>query len=144
MSAKLETIIDEFAELEPRERLELLLEFSENLPPLPPKYQAEKDSGEHRVHECQTPVFIWVEVQDGKLAIFGDVAPESPTVKGFVGIFIDAFHGAPATELLAVKPDVLQRMGLAPILGMVRARGLHAILHYLNRSTQRAVAASLG
>ena len=96
------------------------------------------------MHECQTPVFIWVEVIDGRLAIFADVAPESPTVKGFVGILADAFNGATPEELLAIKPDLLQRMGLAQSLGMVRARGLHAILHYLNKSTQRAVAANVG
>ncbi len=142
MSAKLDAIIDEFAELEPRERLELLLEFAENLPPLPAKYQAEKAAGDHRVHECQTPVFLWVEVTEGKLAVHGDVAPESPTVKGFVGILVDAFNGAPPAELLGVQPDLLQRMGLVQSLGMVRMRGLHSILAYLHKATRRALTAA--
>ncbi len=34
-TAKLDQIVAEFADLEPRERLELLLEFAEKLPPLP-------------------------------------------------------------------------------------------------------------
>ena len=34
-AVKLGRIVAEFADLEPRERLELLLEFAENLPPLP-------------------------------------------------------------------------------------------------------------
>src|SRR5437588_11801487 len=79
-ATKLDQIVGEFADLEPRERLELLLEFAEGLPPLPPRYQAEKDRGEHRVHECQTPVFLWVEVNDGRVQVYGDVAPEAPTV----------------------------------------------------------------
>src|SRR5262245_141172 len=93
VAEKLDKIAAEFAELEPRERLELLLEFAEGLPELPPQYQAQRDAGEHRVHECQTPVFIWVELVDRRLKICAYVAPEAPTVKGFVGILVDAFSG---------------------------------------------------
>src|ERR1700676_622770 len=101
-ATKLDQIVGEFADLEPRERLELLLEFAEGLPPLPPRYQAEKDRGEHRVHECQTPVFLWVEVNDGRVQVYADVAPEAPTVKGFVNILVEAFNGATADEALEV------------------------------------------
>ncbi len=52
---KLDEIVAEFADLESRERLELLLEFAENLPPLPAKYEADRDAGLHRIAECQTP-----------------------------------------------------------------------------------------
>ncbi|HEV3415809.1 MAG TPA: SufE family protein [Pirellulales bacterium] len=126
-ATKLDRIVDEFAGLEPRERLELLLEFAESLPALPPRYQAEKDRGEHRVHECQTPVFLWVEVIDGQVQVYGDVAPEAPTVKGFVGILVDAFSGSSPEEVLSVQPDLLQRLGLLQALGMMRMRGLQAI-----------------
>ena len=139
-ATKLDRIVDEFAGLDPRERLELLLEFAENLPPLPPRYQAEKDRGEHRVHECQTPVFLWVEVNNGQVQVFGDVAPEAPTVKGFVGILADAFSGATAEEVLAVQPDLLQRLGLLEALGMMRMRGLQAILFTIRNQVRTAKA----
>ena len=92
---KIDDIVAEFADLDPRERLELLLEFAENLPPLPERYQAERDAGMHRVPECQTPVFIWVELIDRRVQIYADVAPEAPTVKGFVGILVDSYSGQP-------------------------------------------------
>jgi cysteine desulfuration protein SufE len=38
--------------LEPRERLELLLEFAEKLAPLPARYEVERAAGINRVHEC--------------------------------------------------------------------------------------------
>lgn len=137
---KLDAIIDEFADLQPRERLELLLDFAENLPELPPHYQAERDAGLNRVHECQTPVFLWVEVNDGRVQIFGDVAPEAPTVKGFVGILVEAFSGTSPDDVLSVEPNVLQRLGLVEALGMVRMRGLHAILHHVRQKVRRAAA----
>jgi cysteine desulfuration protein SufE len=137
-ATKLDQIVAEFADLEPRERLELLLEFAEGLPPLPPRYQAEKDRGEHRVHECQTPVFLWVEVNDGAVEVYGDVAPEAPTVKGFVGILADAYSGASPEEVLAVGPDLLQRLGLVQALGMMRMRGLQAILFTIRDQVRKA------
>jgi cysteine desulfuration protein SufE len=137
---KLEGIIAEFADLEPRERLELLLEFAENLPQLAERYCAERDAGLHRVPECQTPVFIWIEQTDGHIHIEADVAPEAPTVKGFVGILVDAFNGATPDEVLASPSDLLQRLGLVDALGMVRMRGLAAIEHHIRRQVRQATA----
>ena len=73
---KLNDIVAEFSDLEPRERLELLLEFAEKLPPLPEQFVAERDAGIHRISECQTPTFIWVEIVDGRVQIYADCAPE--------------------------------------------------------------------
>jgi len=137
---KIEDIVAEFADLDPRERLELLLEFAENLPPLPERYQAERDAGMHRVPECQTPVFIWVELIDRRVQIYADVAPEAPTVKGFVGILVDSYSGQPPEAILAAPPDLLQRLGLLESLGMVRMRGLAAIQHHVRQQVAKAAA----
>jgi cysteine desulfuration protein SufE len=135
---KLDLIVEEFAELEPRERLELLLDFAENLPPLPSQYEEQRLKGEHRVHECQTPVFIWTDVADGQVQIHAWVAPEAPTVKGFVGVLREAFHGAAVADVLSVDHDLVRRLGLVEALGMQRMRGLHAILSYILRQVRKA------
>jgi cysteine desulfuration protein SufE len=139
VAEKIDQVAAEFAELEPRERLELLLEFAEGLPKLPAKYQAERDAGEHRVHECQTPVFLWVNIVNDKVDIHADVAPEAPTVKGFVGVLVDAFSDADPTEVLAVEPNLVQRFGLVEALGMMRMRGLQGIAFAIRRQLQRAM-----
>ena len=139
---KLDSIIEQFAELEPRERLELLLEFAEGLPPLPPRFQAERERTEHRVHECQTAVFLWVEVIEQRVQIHAEVAPEAPTVQGFVGILVEAFCGATPEEVLAAPADLLQRLGLVESLGMVRMRGLQAIFTRIRREVAIAAATS--
>ena len=137
-SARAEAIAAEFAELEPRERLELLLEFADKLAPLPERYQAERDAGMNRVQECQTPVFLWVEIGDGRVRIFADVAPEAPTVKGFVSLLADIFSDATPEEALAVEPNVVQRFALAEALGMVRLRGMQAIAQAIRRKISEA------
>jgi cysteine desulfuration protein SufE len=136
--SKLDEIVADFADLEPRERLELLLEYAENLPPLPARYVAERDAGLHRIAECQTPTFIWAEVIDGRVQIHADCAPEAPTVKGFVGILVEAFNGATPEEVLSTPEDLLQRLGLLESLGMVRMRGLAAIQHYIRQQVRKA------
>lgn len=135
---RLEALSAEFADLEPRERLELLLEFSEKLAPLPPELAAQRDAGMNRVHECQTPVFLWVSLPDNKVRIDADVAPEAPTVKGFVSLLVDVFSGASPEEALAVDANIVQRFGLVEALGMLRMRGLHAIAHTIRRKVAEA------
>ena len=137
LSGRLAEIVEEFSEVELRERLEMLLEFSDNLPPLSQERQAQRDAGIHRIHECQTPVFLWVELIDGRVRIAADVAPEAPTVKGFVGLLVEAFDGAAPEDVLAVPQNLIQRLGLAEALGMVRGRGLHAILHRIRAEVRR-------
>lgn len=137
---RLDEIAEEFTDLTPRERLELLLDFAEGLPELPEPLKAERDRGEHRVHECMTPVFLWVSNEDGVVRIHGDVAPEAPTVKGFVGILIDAFSGATPDEVLQVPSDVIRKLGLIEALGMVRMRGLTAILNRIRSDVVKLAA----
>ena len=135
----MDTLAAEFAELEPRERLELLLEYAENLPPLPEKYEAERLAGQHRVHECQTPVFLWVELAGNRVQINAWVAPEAPTVKGFVGIVRELFSGLPPEEVCGIEANLVQQLGLAEALGMMRMRGLNAVLFYVRKNIQTLV-----
>jgi cysteine desulfuration protein SufE len=75
---QLATIRDDFLELEQPDRLLLLLEFANELPELPPRYKDHPDLFE-RVVECQSPVFIFVEVDDAGLVHLYATAPrESP------------------------------------------------------------------
>jgi cysteine desulfuration protein SufE len=85
------------------------------------------------VHECQTPVFIWAEVVDGRVRLAADVAPEAPTVKGFVSILVEAFSGAEVDKVLSIEPNLVQRLGLAEALGMMRMRGLQAIFFFIKK-----------
>lgn len=136
---KLEELKQEFDELDVRDRLETLLEFSDELPDLPESYQARRDADENRVHECQTPVYMWGEVVGGQVEIYADVPRDSPTVRGFISLLIDALSGATPADVLALKPTLLTDLGLVEALGMVRMRGLHSILHRIKSEVQRSM-----
>jgi cysteine desulfuration protein SufE len=141
VAEKIDQIAAEFADLEPRERLELLLEFAEKLPPLPQRFLAERDAGLGRVQECQTPVFLFVELQDGQVQVFADVAPEAPTVKGFVSVLTDICSGSSTDDVLTLEPTVVHRLGLTEALGMVRMRGLQAVAQRIRQKVAQAIAA---
>src|SRR4029453_13958110 len=99
--AKLDKLIPRFQMADRNTRLETLLDYSRKLPALPERYQAEKALGHSRVHECQTPVFLWIEVADGLVHIHADVPRESPTVRGFVALLAQALEGATREEVAA-------------------------------------------
>ena len=66
LPAQLAEIRDDFLGLAVKERLQLLREFSNELPALPDRYADHPDLFE-RVEECQSPVFIFVEVDDANV-----------------------------------------------------------------------------
>jgi len=136
--SRLEEIIETFRAMDDDFRLELLLDYAEKLPPLPEQYQSEGQLEAHKVHECQTPVSLWVEVKNGKVQIFADVPRESPTVRGFISILISAFNGAAPETVLNAPSDLLNRTGLAHTIGMVRIQGLSAILRRIKEEVRLA------
>src|ERR1700712_1853216 len=79
-------IRDDFLELSQKDRLMLLLEFSNELPELPEHYREHPDLFE-KVVECQSPVYIFVEVDENRLVHMYATAPqEAPTTRGFASI----------------------------------------------------------
>ena len=138
---KLETIIPRFQAADRETRLETLLDYARKLPPLPGRLEAEKDDEAHRVHECQTPVHLWVEVEDGTVRIHADVPRESPTVRGFLSLLIRGLDGATPADVALVPDDLLDRLRLTETLGMTRTQGLTAILGRVKRQAAAAAAA---
>jgi len=136
--ATLETLIPRFKAADRTTRLETLLDYSRKLPPLPERYQSDKERSEHRVSECQTPVFLWVEVEGGKVHIHADVPPESPTVRGFISLLARALDGATPADVARIPEDLLDQLGLSETLGMTRTQGLTAILFRIKRSVATA------
>ena len=141
MPTTLDEIAAELSEADKQERIELLIDFARSLPPLPERFEAMKDP-DHRVHECQSPVYLFVELEGERVRLFGDVPVEAPTVRGFVSILVEGLSEATVAEVLAVKNDVIQRLGLLEILGMQRLNGLNGVLHYLKSRVARAAGAA--
>lgn len=120
-------------------RMQLLLRYAKKFPDLPEELREARDEGLGRVDECQTPLFLWVAVDEaGKVVIHADAPREAPTVRGFVGFLMDVLNGQPASAVSALPDDLMERMGLDEVLGAMRTRGLGAVLHRVKRDVARA------
>lgn len=126
-----QTLIDireEFLELELTDRLTLLLEFSDELPALPEKYQNHPDLFE-RVIECQSPVFIFVDVDENDTVSMHATAPaEAPTTRGFASILVQGITGLTTQQVLDIPDDFPLTLGLTEAVSPLRIRGMTALL----------------
>ncbi len=138
MSAKLEEIAADLRDADKAERTELLIDLAKGLPPLPERFEELRDAA-HRVHECLSPVFLFVEIgPDGRAALFADAPMEAPTVRGFVGLLVEGLDGSTVEEILASPDDLVDRSGIGELVGMQRAVGLPRILRRLKAEATRA------
>ncbi|WP_430593573.1 SufE family protein [Humidisolicoccus flavus] len=134
MSPALAQIAEEFQALPEPERLQLLLEFSNNLPELPERYVGHPELLE-RVAECQSPVWIIVEVNEGSVEVFAQAPAEAPTTRGFASILIEGLHGLSVQEVLDVPADYPSELGLSRAISPLRLRGMTGMLGRIQRQT---------
>lgn len=140
LPAALAEIREEFLELDVRTRLQLLLEFSNELPELPEHYRDHPDLLE-RVEECQSPVFLFVEIRDGRVHLFATAPAESPTTRGFASILVQGLDGLTTQEVLDVPADYPQSLGLAEAVSPLRVRGMTGMLGRVKRQVRERTAA---
>jgi cysteine desulfuration protein SufE len=145
LPSALATIRDDFLALEQHERLQLLLEFSQELPELPEKYADHPDLLE-RVEECQSPVFIFVDVEpsaDGESIVhLHATAPrEAPTTRGFASILAQGLAGLTVQQVLDVPDDYPLTLGLTEAVSPLRIRGMSALLGRTKRQVREKTAA---
>ncbi len=132
LPAALRAIVEEFREALPQERLEYLLDFALAMPDLPERLLSRRDQME-QVHECQTAVFVFTEIDNGAVYFYIEVPRESPTVRGYAAIVSEGLNGATPDEVLRTPEDIYFLLGLHEAISHQRLRGLHALMGYLKR-----------
>lgn len=132
MPARLKEIIEDFQLSEGREKLELLLQYAEQMPALPDWLQLEHSQMEF-VPECMTPVYVHAELEAGRMTFYFDVPEESPTVRGYAALMGEGLNGATPEQVLSVPGDFYQQMGLDRVLSHQRLNGIAAILAHMKR-----------
>jgi len=136
LNPRLQEIVDDFNAVSGRDRLQLLLEFSRELPALPDRY-AEDPGLLEPVPECQTPLFLAVEVdQDATVHLFFAAPAEAPTTRGFASILHAGLDGLDADEVLATPEEFSSQLGLADLVSPLRLRGMAAMLARIKRQVR--------
>ena len=129
----LQDIVSTFSSAPKQLRLQLLLEYSKKVPPLPTELEDSRDRME-KVHECQTPFFIATEFPDDERVVFHfDAPPEAPTTRGFAGILSEGLSGLAPEQILETPDDFYLQMKLGEVISPLRLRGMSAIMGRLKR-----------
>ena len=131
MPEPLAEVVSEFGEVSGQDKLKLLLEFAEELPPLPADLE---EAAMEPVPECQSPLFLHVDAADReRVRLYFSAPPEAPTTRGFASILAAGLDGQPADDILAVPDDFYAELGLAKLISPLRLRGMSAMLTRLKR-----------
>lgn len=131
-------IAETFQAAGPDLRLELMRDYARRLPDLPETYAEMREAGLGTVPECQSPVFLYVEVEGGRVRLHADAPREAATARAFLAILREAFHEARPADVEAAPDDPLVQMGLADRVGLQRRRGLTALYQRVRQAVEAA------
>ena len=131
MPAALTEVVSAFKEVQGQDKLRLLLEFADELPPLPTELE---EAAMEPVPECQSPLFLHVDAADReKVRLYFSAPAEAPTTRGFAAILATGLDQQPAADILAVPDDFYTDLGLAALISPLRLRGMSAMLARIKR-----------
>ena len=130
-----QAVIDAFNEVPERARLELLLEYADSLPDLPSKYKDHPNLLE-RVEECQSPVYLFVEVEENLVSVFLTAPSEAPTTRGFAAILKSALDQQTIDSVLSFDDSFVASLGLTTLVSPLRIRGMHGMLNRIKRQVR--------
>ena len=131
LPAPLAEVISDFAAVHGQDKLQLLLEFAHDLPPLPADLT---ETAMTPVPECQSPLFLHVDADDpARVRLHFSAPAEAPTTRGFAAILAAGLDNQPAADILAVPEDFYNDLGLAALISPLRLRGMSAMLTRIKR-----------
>ena len=128
-------IIEEFGFFDDwMDRYQYLIDLGRKLPEFP----AEAKTEAHRLHGCQSQVWMLVS-RDGERLIFRAVS-DSAIVSGLIALLLRVFSGQSAAQILTTQPRFIDAIGLSAHLSPTRSNGLHAMLQTIRGHASAAVA----
>jgi cysteine desulfuration protein SufE len=131
MPGPLAEVVSDFAEVNGQDKLKLLLEFADELPPLPADLE---EAAMEPVPECQSPLFLHVNAEDReRVRLYFSAPAEAPTTRGFASILATGLDGQSVDTILAVPDDFYAELGLAKLISPLRLRGMSAMLTRIKR-----------
>ncbi len=117
------------------ERYQYLIDLGRKLPPMDEALKTE----EHRLHGCQS--MVWIAVSGDAAKLDFTAASDSAIVSGLVYLALRVYSGRSADEILATETTYIADIGLAKHLSPTRSNGLAALLAFIKARAADAAAA---
>ena len=115
------------------ERYQYLIDLGRKLPVFPEEWKTE----EHRLHGCQS--MVWIVTEGGADKLDFRAISDSAIVSGLVYLALRVYSGRSAQEILATEPDYIADVGLAKHLSPTRSNGLAALLGFIRDRARQAL-----
>jgi cysteine desulfuration protein SufE len=135
---KLQEIVEDFSQADRQEKVEMLVQYAEALPPLPEWLHGERAKMDP-VPECMTPVFLFGEQKNGRLTFHFDIPPQSPTVRGLAAILANGLNNSTPEEILSTPADFYLAMNLQEAVSHQRLNGFTGVLAHMKQIAVRAL-----
>lgn len=129
-----QAIRDEFAFFgDWSERYQYLIDLGRKLPDLPAEWKTE----EHRLHGCQSMVWIVADGDADRLDFHA--ISDSAIVSGLIYLALRVYSGRSAKEIVDTNADYIAEIGLAKHLSPTRSNGLAALLGFIRERARQAL-----
>lgn len=116
------------------ERYQYLIDLGRKLPDLPAVMKTE----EHRLHGCQSMVWIVADGNAEKLDFHA--ISDSAIVSGLIYLALRVYSGRSAREIADTDADYIADIGLAKHLSPTRSNGLAALLGFIRETAAKTLA----
>lgn len=136
LPSRLQEIIADFDYCQGREKLEHLLELAQELRPLP-GWLMEKRHLMEQVQGCVSPVFVFAELNDGRLTYHIDAPVEAPSVRGYASALQQGLGEITPAEMKGIPIDLFRQMGLDEVLSQQRQNGFTALVAHMKEIAER-------
>ena len=130
----IQELIEEFQDIDEQfERLEVLMDFSEEVEELP----VESWNDSNLVKGCQSVAHIEVEMVEGK--VWMKAAADAKMVQGLQGILSIAVNGSTPEQVLELTPDFAEEAGILNSLTPSRSNGFRTMFDMVQRNVREAI-----
>jgi cysteine desulfuration protein SufE len=134
-AAEQDAITEEFAFFDDwTERYQYLIDLGRKLPAFPEELKTE----EHKVHGCQSQVWLVANGNADRLDLHA--ISDSAIVSGLIALLLRVYSGRSAREILDTEPRFVEAIGLAKHLSPTRSNGLSAMLKTVKEHARRVLA----
>ena len=115
------------------ERYQYLIDLGRKLPEFPEAWKTE----EHRLHGCQS--LVWIVAEGDASSLHFHSISDSAIVSGLIYLALRVYSGRSAQEILATQSDYISAIGLAKHLSPTRSNGLAALLGFIRNRAELAL-----
>ena len=104
------------------DRYQYIIDLGKDLPEYPDAWRTE----EHRIHGCQSQVWLNTRCVEGRLDFVA--VSDSAIVSGLIAILMRVYSGKQAAEIIAATHAFIGEIGLDEHLSPTRSNGLNAMI----------------